>query len=127
MKLVQFEIQGRPWALLPIEDYDELRDQIEDAADAEALRKAQARDDETFPASFVERLLLSGENRVRVWREYRGMSAAQLARRANVPNAQLSALENGSSEGSAQILRRVADALGTTIDSLVEGTSEPSG
>ena len=119
MKPVQFEIEGRAWALLPLEDYEELCRQAEDAADAESMRRAQARDEESFPSSFVERLLLSGENPVRVWRDHRGLSASELARRANVSNAHISAIESGASTGSVQTLRRIADALDTTIDTLV--------
>ena len=87
--------------------------------DAETMQRAQARDEESFPSSFVERLLLSGENPVRVWREYRGLSASELARRASVSNAHIAAIESGASTGSAQTLRRIADALDTTIDTLV--------
>ena len=119
MKPVQFEIEGRTWALLPLEDYEVLCQQAEDAADAESMRRALARDEESFPASFVERLLLSGENPVRIWREHRGLTAAELARRANVSNAHISAIETGASTGSVQTLRRIADALDTTIDTLV--------
>ena len=87
--------------------------------DAETMQRAQARDEESFPSSFVERLLLSGENPVRVWREHRGLSASELARRASVSNAHIAAIESGASTGSAQTLRRIADALDTTMDMLV--------
>ena len=89
----------------------------DDAVDAETMQRAQARDEESFPSSFVERLLLSGENPVRVWREY--LSASELARRASVSNAHISAIESGASTGSVQTLRRIADALDTTIYTLV--------
>ena len=91
----------------------------DDAVDAETMQRAQARDEESFPSSFVERLLLSGENPVRVWREYRGLSASELARRAGVSNAHIAAIESGASTGSAQTLRRIADVLDTTMDMLV--------
>ena len=119
MRPVQFDIEGRTWALLPLEDYEALCRQIDDAADAEAMRRAQAQDEESFPSAFVERLLVSGENPVRVWREHRGLTAAELARRASVSNACISAIETGASTGSLQTLRRIADALDTTIDTLV--------
>ena len=119
MNPVQFKIEGRTWALLPLDEYQALCQQLDEAADAEAMRQAQARDEESFPSAFVERLLLSGENPVRVWRVYRGLTAAELARRANVSNAHVSAIETGASTGSVQTLRRIADALDTTIDTLV--------
>ena len=39
MNPVQFEIEGRTWALLPLDEYQALCRQIEDAADAEAMRR----------------------------------------------------------------------------------------
>ena len=119
MNPVQFEIEGRTWALLPMDEYEALCRQLDDAADAEAMRRAQARDEESFPSAFVERLLFSGENPVRVWREHRGLSTNELARRANVSNAHISAIETSASTGSVQTLRRIANALDTTIDTLV--------
>ena len=123
MKLLQFEIDGRRWAMLPLDCYDELCEALEDAADAEAMRQAEANGGETFPSLFVERLLLSGENRVRVWREYRGLSAGELARNAGVSTKHISAIENGTSTGSVQTLRCIADALQTSIDTLVPPAS----
>ena len=61
---------------------------------------------------------LGGGNPVRVWREYRGLTATALARRAKVSNAQLSAIENGAATGSVQTLCAIADALGVTVDGL---------
>lgn len=124
MKLLQFEIDGRRWALLPLDCYDELCEALEDASDAEAMRQAEACGGETFPSSFVERLLLTGENRVRVWREYRGLSASELAHRAGVSTGCLSAIENGASTGSVQTLRCIAEALCTSLDALVPPSSE---
>ena len=124
MKLLQFEIDGRRWAMLPLDCYDELCEALEDASDAEAMRQAEARGGQTFPSSFVERLLLSGENRVRVWREYRGLSASELARSAGLSTGQVLAIECGASSDSVQTLRCIAEALGTSIDALIPPSEE---
>ena len=63
---------------------------------------------------------------VRVWREYRGLTATALARRAKVSNAQLSAIENGAATGSVQTLRDIADALGVTVDDLLPAAGQES-
>lgn len=117
MKSVQFEIEGR--AHLPRDESEALCRRVDDAADAEAMRHAQDRDEESFPSLFVERLLLSGENPVRVWRVFRGLSASELACRASVSKAHISAIEARVSTGSTRTLRRIANALDTTIDMLV--------
>lgn len=118
MKLQTIEIAGKPWALVPILKYDQLREALEDAADRAALREARASGEEFFPDSLAERLW-SGAGRVRVWREYRGLSATELARRAKLSKAQLSEIENGDTTGSVPMLRNIADALGVTMDDIV--------
>ena len=55
---------------------------------------------------------------MRVWREYRGLSATDLARQARVSSSQLSAIERGNATGSVQTLRSIADVLGVTLDDL---------
>ena len=117
MKLQTIEIDGCAWAIVPMRNYDELREALEDLADREALREAQTSGEEMFPSSLAERLW-SGTNPVRVWREYRGLSVADLARRARVSNSQLSAIERGNATGSVQTLRSIADVLGVTLDDL---------
>ena len=110
--------------IVPIRDYDQLRDALEDAADHEALRQSRASGEEFVPDALVDRL--GGGNPVRVWREYRGLTATALARRAKVSNAQLSAIENGATTGSVQTLRNLADALGVTVDDLLPAAGQES-
>ena len=117
MKLQTIEIDGCAWAIVPMRNYDELREALEDLADHEALREAQASGEELFPSSLAERLW-SGANPVRVWREYRGLSVTDLAQRAKVSSSQLSAIERGNTTGSIQTLRRIADVLEVTLDDL---------
>lgn len=117
MKLQTIEIDGCAWAIVPMRNYDELREALENLADHEALREAQASGEELFPSSLAERLW-SGANPVRVWREYRGLSVTDLAQRAKVSNSQLSAIERGNTTGSIQTLRRIADVLEVTLDDL---------
>ena len=117
MKLQTIEIDGCAWAIVPMRNYDELREALENLADREALREAQASGEELFPSSLAERLW-SGANPVRVWREYRGLSVTELAQRAKVSDSQLSAIERGNTTGSIQTLRRIADVLEVTLDDL---------
>ena len=98
-------------------NYDELRDALEELADQEALREAQASGEEMFPSSLAERLW-SGANPVRVWREYSGLGVTDLARRASMSDSQLSAIESGNATGSVQTLHSIADVLGVTLDDL---------
>ena len=62
---------------------------------------------------------LCRENAVKVWRVYRGKTAAELATAADVSSSQLVAIESGDSSGSVAALQRIAKALGVTVDDLL--------
>lgn len=96
---------------------------IEDAADGEAVRRFRAAlaagEEELLPADLVDRLL-SGENPLRVWREYRGLTIKALAEEAGVASSYLSQTETGKRAGTVETLGRLASILRTTIDDLVQ-------
>ena len=77
-----------------------------------------AGEEEMLPTSMVERMI-GGESAVRVRRERRGVSSAELAKRAGVSSAFVSQIEAGKRPGSPATLRRIADALGIAVDDLV--------
>ncbi len=97
----------------------ELADRIEEMEDAAAAAAyAATRDEESFPAEVVDRML-AGENLVRVFREYRGMTLAELAREAGISPAYLSEIETGKKPGSVAALKKLATALSLDLDDLV--------
>jgi hypothetical protein len=110
-------------------DWEAMIEAIEDAEDHLAVLKSRAArkagDDEAVPAAIVRRLL-AGENPVRVYREWRGMTATALAKAADIKQPYLSAIETGAKPGSAAALKRIAAALKVDMEDLVaddEGTS----
>lgn len=112
---------GEEMAVVPRADYERLAEAAEMLADADALRRANARiesrEDEDVPATMVKRLL-SGENPVRVWREHRGMSVAELAAKAGVSRSILSRIDEGEDDGAFSTMSRIAAALGIKLDDL---------
>jgi DNA-binding XRE family transcriptional regulator len=80
-------------------------------AELEAMRN-----EPTIPHAVVV-AILDGAHPVRAWREYRGMTQAQLAEAAPINPAYLSQAENGKPI-SDKMLRRLAKALGAPVDSL---------
>lgn len=105
-------------------DWEAMIETIEDAEDRMAVLKSRAarkggRDD-GLPAAFVKRLL-AAEHPVRVYREWRGMTAAALAREADVKPSYLSTIENGAKPGSAAALKRIAAALRVDMEDLIDG------
>ncbi|MEM8695235.1 MAG: helix-turn-helix transcriptional regulator [Pseudomonadota bacterium] len=61
-----------------------------------------------------------GFNFLKAWREYRGLSQAQLAEMVGTASNMISYLENGDRALTAKWLRRLAPALDTTPGMLLE-------
>ena len=75
-------------------------------------------EEELVPANVVERLI-EGEPPLRVWREFRDLSQAALARAADVNRVQIVEIEAGRNSGSVHTLRKLADVLGVAVDDLI--------
>lgn len=115
---------GAPaFAVIPWDEYDRLMTAYRNAdeaglSDEELLERLDSVDEEYFPAEVVDRLLAK-ENPVTVYREYRGMSLAELAKAAEIDESELAEIESGSQAVPAWHLPAVAKALGLDYDDLV--------
>ena len=122
------ERDGKPeWAVLPYEEYLALLEQseeLEDIRDYDAAKAALERgEDELIPAEVVF-AILDGENPIKVWREFRGLTQQQLADAAGISKPYLSQIETGKRKGSADILSALAKALKVTLDEVVAREAE---
>lgn len=103
-------------------EYERLREAAEDLADIETYNRVKADlaagREELIPSEFVHRMI-DGENPVRVFREFRGMTQTALAAASGVNRVQIADIEAKRKTGSVQTLRKLAVALGVTIDDLV--------
>lgn len=63
--------------------------------------------------------IMRGENPVAAFRSHASITLRELSERTGVAASYLSEIERGLKPGSAATLCRIANALGTTIDSLV--------
>ena len=113
---------GERMVVLPETEFEQLLDAVEDAEDAAAVRrfkqKLAAGEEELIPAEYVYRML-DGENRVTVWREFRGLSGKELAAAAGIAPSYLSNIETGKRDGTIGTMKKIAEALKVTIDDLV--------
>lgn len=109
---------GETMVVMPLSEYEALVDAADIAGADRVLADVQAGRDEFVPSSIVDRLL-NGENPIRVWREFRGLSGATLAEQAAISAAYLSELETSKKEGSVAVLSRIAAALSLTVDDLI--------
>ena len=87
------------------------------------MARIAAGDDESFPAELADRLL-SGEHPLKVWREYRGLTLAQLGEVCGVSAAALSQIETGKREPSVGLLKKLAEALRVDMDDLVPSSAQ---
>ncbi len=110
---------GGTMVMLPLAEYEALLDAA-DIADGERIRRNIADGhDEMVPASVVARLI-EGENAIRVWREYRGLSAAKLADDAGLSLPFIHQVETGKRQLTVKALQRVAEVLSVEIGDLVD-------
>ena len=118
---------GGDLAILPRADYDRLvalaAEAQEDVAASrivrDSLRAVKEGRDVLLPRKVVDRLT-SGENPVRVIREWREMIQGELAVAVGISPNYLSEIENGHRKGPAVLQKKFARALGVPIDLLIE-------
>jgi DNA-binding XRE family transcriptional regulator len=113
------EVEGKPrLAVVPLAEWQRIIERLEDAEDALAVRRWRARPGETIPADVVNRLL-DGENKIKVWRTYRGLTQQALAEACGVSKPYISQLEANTRLASQAVLRKLATALRVDLDELV--------
>ena len=107
---------------IPAEEHRLLLDAAEDLRDLRAAHAFDAAlaagEEEAIPAAYVDRLI-DGESPVRVFRDLRGLTQAALAERAGLHRVALAKIETGVTEPKVGTAKRLADALGVTVDDLI--------
>ena len=117
---VQFIEQNgvRQYAIVPVDTYVLLLEKAEMLDDIKAYDEAMSSDDELIPGEVVDRLL-AGENKIKVWREYRQLSQTALAEQSGMAQATIAQMEGGKRAGSVATLKKIAKALRLDLDDLV--------
>ena len=122
-KVQVIEKEGKPeWVVIPYELYLQLVEQAEmaqDLRDFDAIKASIARGEEEIVPSEVTYALLDGQNPLKVWREYRGLTQKELAKVAEISVPYLSQIETGKRTGSTAVLANLAEALDLTLDDIV--------
>lgn len=117
------ETDGKPaFAVLPYDEYKALRELADDADDTAALvrfaKRFAAGKEEAVPSAVVDRLL-ADEMPLRVWREHRGMTAAEMAAAVHITPAHVSKLESGKGDPSVSLLRKLSKVLRVSLEDLI--------
>jgi lambda repressor-like predicted transcriptional regulator len=107
-------------------DYESLLERIENAEDRATLAAAEAREKalgkdagrkDALPGKLVD-ALLAGTHPVRVWRKHRGLTLDALSVRTGIAQSYLTEIETRKKPGSLDAIRKIAAALGLSLDDL---------
>lgn len=110
------------WAVIPYDTYLELvekAEMLQDIQDYDSAKAALERGDEELIPGEVIDAILEGENAIKVWREYRGMSQQAVADHAGISVPYLSQLETKKRKGSLAVLSAIARTLKISLENLV--------
>jgi DNA-binding XRE family transcriptional regulator len=85
--------------------YNDLLGKAELLEDMAAYEKAKQNDDELVPSGVVYRWV-DGENKIKVWREYRQVTQVELATQCGIAQATIAQMEGGTRTGSIGVLKK---------------------
>jgi len=122
MEAQVLQLNGMKYAVLPYEVYERMIEILEDARDIADAKEIAARieggEGEYFPSEVVN-AILNGENKIKIFREYRGMTQETLAEKINKSVPMIRKLENGSSDGSISTIKAISSALNVDVEMLI--------
>ena len=105
---------GDRLAVIPEAEYVRMLEALEERPDTDAVRVFNHRmadgEEEFIPAEFANRII-DCERKIRVWRDFRAITARQLAEKAGISAEFLSQIENGERDGSFGAIKKIAAAL----------------
>jgi ribosome-binding protein aMBF1 (putative translation factor) len=110
---------GKNYAVIPYEFYQQLMKDAEMLADIKAYDDVKHQSEENFPASVVDSIFLQEENPIKVYREYRNLSILKLAEKTNINIDKLAEIENDISLAEEEELKIIAEILRVDFDMLI--------
>lgn len=121
---VQIIKQGNKpeWAVVPYETYLQLvekAEMLQDVQDYDSAKAALERGEDELVPSDVIYAILDGENPIKAWREYRGLSQQETAQKAGISVPYLSQLEKNKRKGSLNVLTAIARVLSVSLEQIV--------
>jgi DNA-binding XRE family transcriptional regulator len=99
MKYDLLHIQGKPYVLVPLHDF-------------RAMSGSNPAND--LPEDVLDQLTARQNHPVKIIREHRGMTQAQLAKEAGISRPYLTEIETGKKDGSIRAMKALAEALGVS-------------
>lgn len=109
---------GEKLAILPLAEYEAMRD-ARDAAEARAAAAAVAAGAMETLTEEETRALLAAPTPLAFWRARAGLTQAALGRAVGVTQQYIAGLESGARKGDPALFLRIARTLGASMESLV--------
>ncbi len=113
------KLNEKEYALIPKEDFEDILDVMAYDKAIEAIEKSGS---DPVPSEIIDRLFLSEESPLKIWREFRGLKATELAKISGQDKGYISKLENNRDAlikaGSGKI-SKLAAALNISMDDLI--------
>ncbi len=117
MDIRTLEQDGKIFALIPVQDYQNMLAELNLASDIAEYIKAKNINEEAFPITLYDEIDI-GANPLKVFRQYRGMTQAELARQSGVPRPLITNIEAGRKNGSITTMKALAAVLNVYLDDL---------
>jgi DNA-binding XRE family transcriptional regulator len=109
---------GKPaFVVIPIEEWRRIEVTLEERIDIALLRSFLENSTETFPDT-VAAQLLRGAHPLKVFRAYRGMTQAALAKASKTNAVYISQIERGTRRAGRKLLARLGNSLRVRPDLL---------
>jgi len=94
------------------------KSRFEELSDIHDYKIAMSTETEDIPSYVVDKLL-HGENSLKIWREYRGLTQQKVAKEAGISVPFLSQIETNKRQPSLKRYHKLAKILNVSLDNLV--------
>ena len=112
----------KEYAVVPMDDYRLMSSLKEDYDDVLSIAKSKQEitqgNDELIPLEIVQRLV-SGEPKLKVWREYRGLTPKELSEKSGVSVSVISKIENNKQSIDLAKIKKFVSVLKLDYDDLM--------
>ena len=102
---------------------EKLIERLEDLEDIVAAKKIEAEtsneENECFPIELIEKIRKEGQNRIKVYREYRKMTQEELAEKSRINLQMIQKLENGESSDILKAIKSISKTLKIDAEMLI--------
>jgi ribosome-binding protein aMBF1 (putative translation factor) len=102
---------GKKAVILALEDYQKIQNQIEELEDIKSYIQHKEHPEDTLPFELVQNLLDSNNSKVKLFRQYRGLTISELAKKVGITESYLSQIENSRRKGTVDIYKKLANVL----------------